>query len=661
ITVVPMGAAAEIEFVDAPERIPVPNVGAMNTSYSVKIADQYGSEMIDVPLKWSLTDTDGNVIADEKLTIDASTGVVTSYEGAQTQQVIVKAEVASDPDVYVVSQPIGLYLMSAKTVSIIGDEYFAVPSAGTETKKYTAKLFDQYGVEMPEAEVKTWTTDNSNVSIADGVLTVSNGTEDTTVTISVSSGDAATQKQITVYNPIVSKIEVDGDYSIEIPKNATQDFTYTAKVFDQYGFEMHTDKLVWNMTADDATSLSLDGPTVTAAAGAKEQTVTISASVGEVSGLLKVVVTENPFTYKPIDGGFEIDNGNQDYTRPMYAAHTNDNGLASFRYIYYLGDEPKLVLSNAGAGTFRRYMHMFLGIKGGKWLDEMENITARYINGHEEYIITDSSFDGTIKLTYTRSDKIDGMLVKAELPDGLTDKLVVATAGQSGVKTAQPVGGNSANLEFSVNQTTSTKAAVEGNTFSITNNGGANLVGTASVNLNYAVKDASEYSNGVDALLGAEYKENAMVTGTTEGNTENTVYLLVATDPATNEHCGKYQTQAGAKKIFDDSIAYFKSVSETIKFDTPDPYINAVLKAQVMAMDNIWDNPVITHGAIGWHNGQGGWRGGYCFVNAGWSDRIKTNIQHYMERQNDDGRIWAYPTVDGRYNMNLVMVDIIMQ
>ncbi len=47
------------------------------------------------------------------------------------------------------------------------------------------------------------------------------------------------------------------------------------------------------------------------------------------------------------------------------------------------------------------------------------------------------------------------------------------------------------------------------------------------------------------------------------------------------------------------------------------------MRAQVMAMDNIWDNPVITHGAIGWHNGQGGWRGGYCFVNAGWSDRIK--------------------------------------
>ena len=64
---------------------------------------------------------------------------------------------------------------------------------------------------------------------------------------------------------------------------------------------------------------------------------------------------------------------------------------------------------------------MFLGIKDGKWLDEMSNITARYVNGHEEYVIKDSSFEGEIKLTYTRSDKIDAMLVKAELPDCVKD------------------------------------------------------------------------------------------------------------------------------------------------------------------------------------------------------------------------------------------------
>ena len=36
--------------------------------------------------------------------------------------------------------------------------------------------------------------------------------------------------------------------------------------------------------------------------------------------------------------------------------------------------------------------------------------------------------------------------------------------------------------------------------------------------------------------------------------------------------------------------------------------------------------------------------------------------RNYIARQEKDtGRIWAYPSHDGRYNMSLVMVDIIMQ
>ena len=70
-----------------------------------------------------------------------------------------------------------------------------------------------------------------------------------------------------------------------------------------------------------------------------------------------------------------------------------------------MGDQPKLALSSAG--TIKLFGHMFLGIKGGKWLDKMENITSRYTYGHEEYTITDSSFEGEIKLTFTRSNETD--------------------------------------------------------------------------------------------------------------------------------------------------------------------------------------------------------------------------------------------------------------
>ena len=106
------------------------------------------------------------------------------------------------------------------------------------------------------------------------------------------------------------------------------------------------------------------------------------------------------YTYYPVPGGFETVNGEADYVRPLYSPHLHDK-LEGIRYIYYLGDRPKLVLSNASAGntneSLMRHGHLFLGIQGGKWLHEMDRIISRYVYGHEEYEVTDTSFQGKIR------------------------------------------------------------------------------------------------------------------------------------------------------------------------------------------------------------------------------------------------------------------------
>lgn len=69
--------------------------------------------------------------------------------------------------------------------------------------------------------------------------------------------------------------------------------------------------------------------------------------------------------------------------------------------------------------SFGLYAHMFLGIENGsstKWLAQMDNIVFRYVYGRAEYEITDPSFDGTIYITYTRTDRFDGFLTKITLP-----------------------------------------------------------------------------------------------------------------------------------------------------------------------------------------------------------------------------------------------------
>lgn len=132
----------------------------------------------------------------------------------------------------------------------------------------------------------------------------------------------------------------------------------------------------------------------------------------------------------------------------------------------------------------------------------MENITSRYTYGHEEYTITDSSFEGEIKLTFTRSNETDAMLVKAELPDELTDKLVVATVGQGSINVSEPTEGNGNKLEFDYTNTQGRTISVDNNMFVIGNNGSVttkdselnnvivptDITGTSNVDMHYTTR-----------------------------------------------------------------------------------------------------------------------------------------------------------------------------
>ena len=557
----------------------------------------------------------------------------------------------------------------------IGDmpEYIAVPSNGSSVVNIPIVVKDEYGGLVSDADVNI-EIDGSpeGISITDNSLVIDSTANEGTITITASHNEFSGKKTITLYKPIVKEIEINGDRSIEIPKSGTADFEYTANVYDQHGNQMNETECSWNISSYDNTGIDFNNSTVTDSSEVKEQTLELTAAEEEVNSNMKITVVSNKFMYKPVDGGYEIDNGTTNYTRPIYYPHMHDmgNGNASFNYVYYMGDQPKLALSSAG--TIKLFGHMFLGIKGGKWLDKMENITARYVYGHEEYVIRDSSFEGEIKLTFTRSNETDAMLVKAELPDELTDKLVVAAAGQGSISVSEPTEGNGNKLEFDYNNTQGRTVTVDDNMFVIGNNGSlttkdsemnnvsvsTDITGTSNVKMNYSAKDASMYSNGVDALLASSAGNYPMAVGTTEGNKENTVYLLMTTY-GVDDYVTKYQTEP--EEIFNNGIEYFKEVSTKMSVDTPDPYINSALTSMVMAVDSLWSSPSICHSAIGYHNGQGGWRGGYSFVDIGRNDWIKTNAKEYMKNQSEDGRIWAYPTKDGRYNMNVVLIDILLQ
>ena len=52
-------------------------------------------------------------------------------------------------------------------------------------------------------------------------------------------------------------------------------------------------------------------------------------------------------------------------------------------------------------------------------------------------------------------------------------------------------------------------------------------------------------------------------------------------------------------------------LASTVTFDTPDPYLNTIGGAMVMAADGAWDGKVWNHGAVGWRMPLPGWRGNF--------------------------------------------------
>ena len=93
-------------------------------------------------------------------------------------------------------------------------------------------------------------------------------------------------------------------------------------------------------------------------------------------------------------------------------------------------------------------------------------------------------------------------------------------------------------------------------------------------------------------------------------------------------------------------------MASRIVFNTPDPYINALGGALVMAADGDWDGTTWLQGCIGWRMPLAGWRAAYAGDVLGWPDRARSHFAAC-------GKSLATDPSDqmGRYDMNLHYID----
>lgn len=96
------------------------------------------------------------------------------------------------------------------------------------------------------------------------------------------------------------------------------------------------------------------------------------------------------------------------------------------------------------------------------------------------------------------------------------------------------------------------------------------------------------------------------------------------------------QNYEKAHQEFEKAKSYFSELSSRIQFSTPDPYLNTLGSALVLAADGVWDGNTWLHGAIGWRMPLAGWRAGYLGDVLGWNDRAVKHFDAYASSQVTD-------------------------
>lgn len=90
---------------------------------------------------------------------------------------------------------------------------------------------------------------------------------------------------------------------------------------------------------------------------------------------------------------------------------------------------------------------------------------------------------------------------------------------------------------------------------------------------------------------------------------------------------------ADLAEIFSQTERRNKEMAQRVVFTTPDPYINTLGGALVMAADGDWDGKTWLHGCVGWRMPLAGWRAGYLGDVLGWNDRAVSHFDAYAKSQ----------------------------
>ena len=276
--------------------------------------DQYGENM-DITGTPTWTITSGSAAG---VTLSGTTLSVAKNASAGT--VTVQATV----DGKTATKEITITKAASKATAVVvngSDTAIEIPGAAeaNKTAAFTAIVTDQYGDVMQNADV-TWSIENgaSGISVNNGTVTVSKDasviTNSQEVTLVATCDGVRGTKQITVKRatPVATSIKVFKDNSttplgdndtIIIPSTSTPNtYTYSAKVYDQYGSEMTSAQPTMTFaTADTYVTYDSNSGKVTVKQGAqKDKTYTLTVSYTGLNSTITITAKDIDITWPTV-------------------------------------------------------------------------------------------------------------------------------------------------------------------------------------------------------------------------------------------------------------------------------------------------------------------------------------------------------------------------
>jgi hypothetical protein len=363
---------------------------------------------------------------------------------------------------------------------------------------------------------------------------------------------------------------------------------------------------------------------------------------------------DRPLRYFPQGTDFVITNGPESFNRPLYANNT------AFRIDG--GDRPEFSLYLPGRGGNLRF-----GIRTGKnaeWLDERDQIVARYRPGSLIYETHGKTAEDALKLTVLPLANERGVIGCVEVGGlGARDaEFILAFGGANGMRgrrngdigcESQPV---SDFFKLRPDQCKGNVFDLGTNTF-VLRGKSATLGGVLSSSRN-AIADAKHWSSVAELLKSLDRSETdtpLVVCRRAIASNERFFFLLKQTDTnATVGQLADLASDAALEKLFNQAEEHRRSIAERVVVETPDPFINAAAAALNVAANAVWDEAQdsFMHGAVAWRNRLLGWRGMYSGDALGWHNRTRQHFEGFAKQQNTNPVPNALPTADASANLS---------